>query len=509
VFVLHAERAAFVKPVNSMCKLAVCAVLLSVAAQGAVIRGVVVEKQTGYLLSHAVVTLQSLSAQGQSDHSVRTSESGQFEFGNLALGAYLLTASRRGFLPAQYGQKRWNSAGTPIVIDHDAVTQLRFSLLRYGAITGIVRDSNEAGIPDQGVAAYAATQPPQLMVRAKSDDRGVYRLGGLTPGTYLVRTTGDIDDDIAYVPTFSRQTFRVEEARLVTVYPDEDTNDGDIRPIAGRLFEISGSATPGPGFVGTTVTLASETGRIIIQGETFRFEALPPGRYEIYAEAHDSSGTRFVGGYTEIPFLSRDLKFAMPMNPMPAVTLRLEGAGPTAATNGLVRRIDLAGPGPVKPLKLGAATTIPLLQGRWEFLVGAPDGYYISQFAGSRNNIRGDAWNEVQVRNSTGVTVTLAKGGGTLYGTVKAGNAAVFAAPVSLQAWDFTARKPVGELRQIRTDANGGYRFDNLAPGMYRILATFDYATPDAAAFDFAQAQSIQIEANTNKQLDLAFWNQQ
>jgi hypothetical protein len=141
--------------------------------------------------------------------------------------------------------------------------------------------------------------------------------------------------------------------------------------------------------------------------------------------------------------------------------------------------------------------------------VGAPDGYYVSQFAGARNNTRADAWNEVQVRNSTGVTVTLAKGGGTLYGTVKNGNSVVFAAPVSLQAWDFAARKPVGELRQIRADTNGGYRFDNLPPGTYRIMATFDYATPDAAAFDLAQAQSIQIEANTNKQLDLPFYGLQ
>jgi hypothetical protein len=69
-----------------MCKPAVCALLLSVAAHSAVIRGVVVEKQTGYLLSHAVVTLQMLPGQGQSSRSVRTSDSGQFEFGNLPLG---------------------------------------------------------------------------------------------------------------------------------------------------------------------------------------------------------------------------------------------------------------------------------------------------------------------------------------------------------------------------------------------------------------------------------------
>ncbi len=269
---LHANAQDIVKAVNSMSKPSLAAILFGVAAvflqvpaaPAAVIRGIVVEKSTGYSLAHASITLQPVSV-GRSDaaRSGSTNDSGQFEFDDLAAGAYVLEGfPARILLPGEYGQKRWNSAGTAIVLENaDATFTARLPLARYGSITGTVRDANEVGLPDQEIAAYTNTQPPRFVVRAQSDERGIFRIPGLEPGGYLIRTTGNYDGDRSYLPTFSRQTLRVEEARAVTVYPDEDANDGDVRPIAGRLFDISGSAAPIPaspyGFT-VTVTLASD-----------------------------------------------------------------------------------------------------------------------------------------------------------------------------------------------------------------------------------------------------------
>ena len=72
-------------------------------------------------------------------------------------------------------------------------------MLRFGGITGTVRDENEVGIADQDVAAYTNTEPPYVVSRATTDDRGVFRISGLYPGSYLVRTTGNRDFDIAYM----------------------------------------------------------------------------------------------------------------------------------------------------------------------------------------------------------------------------------------------------------------------------------------------------------------------
>jgi hypothetical protein len=52
----------------------------------------------------------------------------------------------------------------------------------------------------------------------------------------------------------------------------------------------------------------------------------------------------------------------------------------------------------------------------------------------------------------------------------------------------------------------GNYRFDGLPPGDYRVLSTYEYASPDSNAFDIAQASSLRIESSTNPQVDLALY---
>jgi hypothetical protein len=116
------------------------------------------------------------------------------------------------------------------------------------------------GIPDQDVAAYTNTDPPHPVSRATSDDRGFFRLGSLEPGSYLVRTLGNQDPEVSYIPTFSRQTLQLAEARPVEVYADDDAKDGDVRPIRGTLFSLAGFAgpIPDPQNFRVTVTLASD-----------------------------------------------------------------------------------------------------------------------------------------------------------------------------------------------------------------------------------------------------------
>ena len=76
---------------------------------GAILRGYVVEHATGKVLARTLVAIQPLSGTSGPSLSVRTSSYGMFEFLNLPAGAYLVNASRRGFAPVHYGQKRWNA----------------------------------------------------------------------------------------------------------------------------------------------------------------------------------------------------------------------------------------------------------------------------------------------------------------------------------------------------------------------------------------------------------------
>src|SRR6266568_4861185 len=108
-----------------------------------------------------------------------------------------------------------NQSGKPIVLDGEQSTFLYVRLPRFASISGIIVDENDVGLPEHEVAAFRNTRPPRLMARAQADDRGIYRIFGLEPGNYLVRTIGRQYEDGGYLPTFFRETQRVEEAGFV------------------------------------------------------------------------------------------------------------------------------------------------------------------------------------------------------------------------------------------------------------------------------------------------------
>jgi Carboxypeptidase regulatory-like domain len=349
------------------------------------IRGNVVEHQTGKSLARALVDLQPVAGTPGSAVSMRTNHYGAFEFHSLAAGAYVLKVSRRGFVPIEHGQKRWDSAGQPIVLTPDASPFVTIRLPRYGAITGMVVDENDVGLSQHDVVAYRSTQPPRMVARGASDERGVYRISGLEPGTYVVRSAGKQDEAIEYVPTFSRETLRYEEARPVQVYLDEDAKGANVRPLSGKLFTLSGIAEPSPANAGpVSVVLASDTGRLRVQGPAFRFESLPPGQYELYAESPENPkmGWKFQAAYLQMNINSNPAPVSLSVQPIRETRFEFaSGPSDTAALEILARRKDYAGVEQPQRLRLDSDRAL-LPPGRWEVMLPAPSGYYVAGFLG-------------------------------------------------------------------------------------------------------------------------------
>jgi hypothetical protein len=471
----------------------------------AVIRGTIVENRTGKPLSRVSVVLQPIAGTPGNQATVRTNNFGGFEFQSLAGGAYVLKASRRGFLALEYGQKLWNSAGQPIVLAADGSSFLNLRLIRYGGITGTVVDENDIGMMGHDVVAYRNTQPPQLAARAQTDDRGMYRIPGLEPGVYLVRTAGTQDEEISYVPTFGKETQEVSNARIVQVLLDEDSTGMDIRPATGTLFTISGSA--GPCLNEVTVTLASDMGRrSVVVACGFNFGSLPPGSYEIYVEAAEIPGVaKFRGAYSQVN-VARDVSLTMILQDVrPTVFDFGRSTTPTNPMQVTARRKDLAGVGPAALLQLTNNSAM-LAPGRWEVSLLPPPGEYVSGFFGpgfGRSRTRPDGWNEFLSNGMGSVRFTLSGGPGEMHGIVKSYGDPAVGAPVYLEAWDPETRKRLTDLRVVRTDVRGAYRFQSLAPGTYRVLSTFEYQMPDSASMDLAGAQSVRVEARNDLQMDL------
>lgn len=244
-----------------------------------------------------------------------------------------------------------------------------------------MRDENEIGIADYEVTAWRTSQPLQLVGRGKADDRGVYRISGLEPGTYAIRSAAHTEDEIQFLPTFASSTAQLENARPVDVFADEEARGVDVRPLRGRLFRLSGfvAGQLSPLVTDAVVTLASEMGREVKHGLLFRFEGLAPGGYELYAEAHeDPPGARIYGAYTRIT-ISKDIDgYVLAAQELRETMFTFSPDNGRGKPPGQLfgRRKDLAGVGPVMKIEVvdGRATMAP---GRWELLFAPQTGYYV------------------------------------------------------------------------------------------------------------------------------------
>jgi hypothetical protein len=427
----------------------VAPVLAAGSLQAAALRGMVTERQTGKPLARALVAVHPVAGSAGATHAVRTNLAGVFEFPPMAAGAYVVTVSRKGFAPWQYGQQEWKGAGTPVLLQEKEETTLRIALPRFGAITGRISDEADVGLVEHEVIAYRNGRPPVMAAKAPTDDRGVFRISGLVPGIYVVRAAAKSYDDSGYLPTFYKETPTVDRAQVVEVMLDRDTTDVDIRPTPGRLFAISGQALgPGTPPEAVSVSLISDMGAENVTTDSFghfRFTDAAPGKYELFALSPRGAGWMAIE-------IDRDLTDQrLQSYPTPTVVFAFEdGEGAqvdAGAAQVMARRKELYGPGAPEFLPLvGNRGQLP--PGRWEFSLAPNPSYYSL------------GWTEAVVAYASPpmvVKLPVFAHPGSIYGVVEGAAGAL----VSLEH--------EGETRTTLTDIHGAYTFLGLAPGEYHV----------------------------------------
>ena len=93
-------------------------------ADAAVIRGIVVENQTGHPLARTLVVAAPVAGTSGGAKSTRTDLYGGFVFESMPAGAFLISAARKGFATIHYGQKQWKSAGLPVILEENQRMQV-------------------------------------------------------------------------------------------------------------------------------------------------------------------------------------------------------------------------------------------------------------------------------------------------------------------------------------------------------------------------------------------------
>lgn len=161
----------------------------------ALIIGRVIDETTGTPVVGVTVTIRGASAP-PTGNTVLVDSQGRFIFSGLPAGAFTLLAQKNGYVPGAYGRARPGGPSQSIELRSDERrTDATIRMWRYGSISGRVVD--EAGEPVSG-AHVMAFQRTWVAGRASlstsggsapTDDRGMFRLGRLPPGEYVVGIT--------------------------------------------------------------------------------------------------------------------------------------------------------------------------------------------------------------------------------------------------------------------------------------------------------------------------------
>ena len=209
-----------------------------------------------------------------------TDQEGFYRFTNLAPGNYSITPS----VPAYVTAKKDPQAKTVLVGEDENVENINFALVRGGVITGRVTDADGRPVIEQYISLYSVENlekrlpdtPMWFDRQAQTDDRGIYRMFGLTPGRYKV-AAGRTDDNAYNFNTAERPDYRqvfhpdaTEHTKATVIEVSEGSEANNVDIALGRamhIFSASGVAIDDKGM--PVPNLRLEVQRTI--GQRFEF----------------------------------------------------------------------------------------------------------------------------------------------------------------------------------------------------------------------------------------------
>lgn len=293
-------------------------------AEPTLIRGQVIAADTGVPVRLAQVSVSPRP--GSSDSMTTTGADGRYEL-SVPPGRYTVRARKAGFMSVDFGQRRAFEPGTLVEArpgePRDGVD---FTLPRGAVITGTVH--NPFGEPAAGVSVQVlryrfddgrwqlAGSGRGFTDRRMTDDRGIYRVHSLPPGSYYVQAstpTWWIDGRLSPLfsgsrinaPTYYPGTPDLEAAQRIDIGVGQEAAGIDFRLTTVPTLTVSGHVAgedgqPVGGLLSVSLVRhdasgfrATHGGRLDADGH-FVIEGVMPGRYVAFASESGSPGqTRF------------------------------------------------------------------------------------------------------------------------------------------------------------------------------------------------------------------------
>lgn len=512
------------------------------SSRAGAIRGRVITDD-GQPIVKATVNISAVRSTRGVGRVVGVEEDGRFEVEDLAPGLYRIFVNAPGYAnPASLTDRKPFRPGDFVTI----------KLVRGGVITGAV--STFTGEPVVALPVRALRirdeegRPLRFAATSQSrqtDDRGVYRLYGLLPGSYLITagsgpifTSMQFSDYAEHSPTYYPSATR-DTAVEVAVRGGQEITGADIRYRAERGYSVSGTVTgnmPPPNMGGASVALRhisggiNHTAQILPQGDVrnFAIHGVADGEYEITASSFGQNTEGSISAARRLIVKGADVTgLELALAPLGSVIGRVVIETPPAACKKdrmpTIEEIALAALQDrskeevrrsleTAPDDQGEFTLRGLEAATYRLDFNLNDVWYIRAItlpspAGARKTIDA-ARDGIAVKSGakvTGLIVTVAEGAASLSGRITAEKESD-SRPARTRLYLVPAEKEEADnlLRyaEMIVKSDGVFAFTNIAPGRYRLLARAvadDKIASDArpAAWEVEGRRKLRSEAET------------
>jgi hypothetical protein len=259
---------------------------------------------------------------GQPGVVLTTGADGRFSFKDVSAGSYRIIAMSNGYVRQEYGQRVPSGQGTRISLAAGAnLKDLTIRLTPAGVVTGRISDESGQPAVDIPVQLLRVVYTPfgrefQSVGTGNANDRGEYRLYGITPGQYYlhvgtgpgpIRRPGQPGPFNQTPPTIYAVSFYpgvddMNQASLVEVKSgaeitaDMRVNRQHTYRVSGRIIDSRTGRPPqgasitlnyrtigsgGSGGFGSPQNYKAETG-------TFELQNVIPGQYTVEARIQEA-----------------------------------------------------------------------------------------------------------------------------------------------------------------------------------------------------------------------------
>lgn len=498
------------------------------------IRGSVMEPSFNIGVVGAQITLFEFAPNAENTvvrtqvDTTSTGAHGEFRFPLQHFGNYYLEVKKAGY-SAPFSGPSANGTGTVATVDgsHSSY-DLRFSLSRWGEITGRVTDEEGASVPGLRVLVQSMELPlpNTLGPGAVTDQEGRFTVTQLPPGRYVVLLSPTADDSETVTTQFSEDDLKIVDhdfdpaaSAPLAVSPGASSNVGTITARKISYYRAHVSVTgadcqPKEDWIFSTIPKGVPTNLPydpIPCGKEFLVRKLKPGSYWFTLR---DWGTSNKWSVADVEISRENVEVSL------AVTS-------TATVNGRITAAE----GSTLPMFQGVWVMMRARMGpliAWASMVASPNSegkfvlknlpwiphdvtvqglygkYYVKEIRYDGAVMADGLVRLTQGTSAQNLEIVLDDQPATITGTVRDGDKPVSKPFVLVVKWPFMEGDPLLNSEHLAGDDQGRFQVSGLAPGEYRVIAlTRNIVNTQISDQLLGRAEKVTLERGSVKGISL------